>query len=111
MTNFEHIKQKLSFIGEISDEGVSKFALDFNIEDGGLTDESKKKIDFSVDSFIKTSILHPTSVNENGFSTSWSADSIKSYRLMMLNKYEIKPNDETSALLGLNIIRDASDLW
>jgi len=111
MTNFEYIKHKLSFIGEISDEGVSKFALNFNIEDGGLTDESKRKIDFSSNSFINSSILHPTSINENGISASWDDDSIKNYRLMMLNKYEIKPNDKTSTLLGLNVIRDASDIW
>lgn len=70
-----------------------------------------KAIAGAVDSFVENSILHPSSVDENGFSVSWSTDSAKAFAKMALRKYGIEPNGETSALIGLSVIKDASELW
>ncbi|MBD9094776.1 MAG: hypothetical protein EGQ20_19955 [Bacteroides oleiciplenus] len=112
MKVFGYIKQRFSYIGEISDVGASDFAIDFGFEtEGEVTDEVKKTIADSINEFVEENILHPTSIGESGFSTSWNADSIKSYSLLMLRKYGITLNDETSALVGLSTIKDASNLW
>lgn len=112
MTILDYIKQRFSYIGEISDAGASDFALDFGIEvEDEVTDEGKKAIAASIDEFVERNILHPTSIGESGFSTSWSTDSIKNYSLLMLKKYGITLNDETSALVGLSTVKDASNLW
>ena len=78
MNTLDYIKQRFTFIGTITDEGASDFALD---------------------------------VNENGFSVSWSADAAKAFVKMALRKYGIEPNGDTSALVGLSVIKDASNLW
>lgn len=112
MTILDYIKLRFSYIGEISDAGASDFALDFDFKaEGEVTDEGKKVIAASIDEFVERNILHPTSIGESGFSTSWSADSIKNYSLLMLKKYGITLNGETSALVGLSTIKDASNLW
>ena len=112
MTILDYIKQRFSYIGEISDAGASDFALDFGFEtEEGVTDEGKKAISDSINEFVEKNILHPASIGESGFSTSWSTDSIKNYSLLMLRKYEIALNSETSALVGLSTIKDASNLW
>ena len=112
MTVLDYIKQRFSYIGEISDAGASDFAIDFGFETKGeVTDEEKKTISNSISEFLNKNMLHPTSIGESGFSTSWSADSIKNSSLLMLRKYGITLNDETSALVGLSTIKDASNLW
>lgn len=112
MTVLDYIKQRFSYIGEISDVGASDFAIDFGFEtEGEVTDEEKKAISSSISEFLNKNILHPTSIGESGFSTSWSADSIKNSSLLMLRKYGITLNDEASALVGLSTIKDASNLW
>lgn len=112
MTTLDYIKQRFSYIGEISDVGASDFAIDFGFEaEGEVTDEAKKVIANLVNEFIERNILHPTSIGESGFSTSWSADSIKNYSLLMLKKYGISLNGESSALVGLSTIEDVSNIW
>ena len=97
MTSLDYIKQRFSYIGEISDAGASDFAIDFGFEtEGEVTDEEKKAISGSISEFLNKNILHPTSIDESGFSTSWSADSIKNSSLLMLRKYGITLNDEAS---------------
>lgn len=112
MKVLDYIKQRFSYIGEISGVGASDFALDFGIEtEGEVTDEGKKAIAATINEFVERNILHPTSIGERGFSTSWSADSIKNYSLLMLKKYGITLNNETSALVELSTIKDATNLW
>ena len=112
MTSLDYIKQRFSYIGEISDAGASDFAIDFGFEtEGEVTYEEKKAISGSISEFLNKNILHPTSIDESGFSTSWSADSIKNSSLLMLRKYGITLNDEASVLVGLSTIKDASNLW
>ena len=112
MKVLDYIKQRFSYIGEISDIGASDFAVDFGFEiEGEITDEGKKVISTSINEFVERNILHPTSIGESSFSTSWSADSIKNYSMMMLKKYGISLNSETAALLGVNVITDKSNLW
>ena len=111
MTVQQYIRHRFSNIGEITDVGIADFMIDFGISDTTLTDEVKKQTAASIDKFVKDEIMHPQSVSESGFSMSWSAESLKSYRVMMLGKYGITPNNETSALIGLNRIIDRTDIW
>ncbi len=111
MTVQQYIRHRFSNIGDINDAGIADFMIDFDIADAELTDESKKQIAVSVDKFVKDNIMHPTSISESGFSMSWDADALKSYRMMMLKKYGITPNDETSALIGLSRIIDRTNIW
>ena len=110
MTTLDYIKQSFSYIGKISDVGASKFALDNGFDiDRVITSEDMKAISASTDRFVNNNILHPESVNENGFSVSWGADSIQSYIKLMLKKYGIELNEETSALVGLGVVSSYMD--
>lgn len=112
MTIHDYIKQRFSYIGEISDAGASDFAVDFGIKtEAEMTDEMKKTISVLIDGFIEKNILHPTSMSEGGVSISYGADAIKNYGLLMLKKYGITLNDEISALVGFSVIKDVSNLW
>ena len=112
MNTLDYIRQRFSFIGTITDEGASGFALDFGLElKEDIGEDEMKAIAGAVDSFAEKSLLRPSSVNENGFSVSWSADAAKAFAKMALRKYGIEPNGETSALIGLSVIKDASELW
>ena len=112
MTIHDYIKQRFSYIGEISDAGASDFALDFGfLEEGEVTDEGKKAVSDSISNFIEQNILHPTSMSKGGVSVSYGNDAIKSHSLLMFHKYGITLNDKTSALVGLSIVKDVSNLW
>lgn len=112
MNTLDYIRQRFSFIGTITDEGASDFAVDFGLEmKEDIGENEMKAIADAVDSFVDKSILHPASVNENGFSVSWSTDSTKAFVKMALRKYGISPNEDTSALAGLSVIKDVSELW
>ena len=53
MTSLDYIKQRFSYIGEISDAGASDFAIDFGFEtEGEVTDEEKKAISGSISEFL-----------------------------------------------------------
>lgn len=112
MNTIDYIRQRFSYIGTITDVGASDFSLDFGIEiKEDISDDEMKAIAEAVDSFVDKNILHPTSVDENGFSVSWSADAAKAFVKMALRKYGIEPDGDTSALVGLSVIKDASELW
>ena len=112
MNTIDYIRQRFSYIGTITDAGASDFALDLGIEvKDEVSEEDMKAITEAVYSFVDKNILHPTSVNENGFSVSWSADAAKAFVKMALRKYGIEPDGDTSALVGLSVIKDASELW
>ena len=55
--------------------------------------------------------MHPTSVSENGHSKSWGVDSLENYTKYMFKLYGITPDDETASLVGLSVIKDASNIW
>ena len=112
MNTLDYIRQRFSFIGTITDEGAICFALDFGIPmNEELSEEDMRTISSAVDGFVKNNLLRPSSVNENGFSVSWSADAAKALAKIALRKYGINPNEETSGLMGLSVIKDASELW
>lgn len=112
MAVLDYIKQRFSYIGEISDAGASDFAVDFEIKtEGEMTDEMKKTISVLIDGFIERNILHPTSMSEGGVSISYGTDAIKNHGFLMLKKYGITLNDEASALVGFSVIKDVSNLW
>lgn len=112
MTTGDYIKQCFSPLGDISDAGVEKFALGLGLDPGSDVDiNTKVKISGSVDKFMDKILAHPTSVSENGFSKSWGADTLLNYAKYMFRLYGITPNDETASLVGISIIKDASNIW
>lgn len=112
MTTLDYIKHKFSFIGTITDKGAEDFADDFGIAlNDELLDDDKPLISSAVNKYIESNILHPESVNENGFSVSWGTDSVKSFVKIALRKYGIELDEEASAVVGLSTIKDATELW
>lgn len=112
MNTLDYIRQRFSFIGTITDEGATCFALDFGIPmNDELSEDDMRTISSAVDGFVKNNLIRPSSVNENGFSVSWSKDAAKAFAKIALRKYGIEPNEETSAMMGLSVIKDASELW
>jgi hypothetical protein len=112
MTIADYIKQRFAYIGVISDAGASDFAVDFGFDAGKeASDDDKRLIGVSINNFIEGNIMHPTSVDENGFSASWGADAIKSHIKLMLRKYGIELNGDAAELVGLSVIRDISEIW
>lgn len=112
MTTLDYIKQRFSYIGEISDEGAFDFAIDFGLEPKGeVTDEEKKTISTSINGFVDRNVFHPTSMSEGGVSVSYGNDAIQNHCLLKLRKYGITLNDEISAWVGLSTIKDISNLW
>ena len=107
MNTIDYIRQRFSYIGTITDVGASDFALDFGIEiKEDISDDEMKAIASAVDSFVDKSILHPTSVNENGFSVSSSADAAKAFVHMTLRKERIELDWCASGLGGLLLINE-----
>lgn len=114
MTGLAYIKQRFLCIGSMTDTGANDFAIDNNL--GSLLDSELSTVDCltiatAVNSFIANDLLHPKSVNENGFSISWNDEQIKAAQKILLSKYGITLNDETAALLGFSVVADKSDLW
>lgn len=61
MTIAGYIKQRFSYIGEMSDVGASDFALDFGLNAGKeASSEDKKLIGTLIDGFIEKNILNKT---------------------------------------------------
>lgn len=55
--------------------------------------------------------MHPASVSENGHSKSWGVDGLENYAKYMFKLYGITPDDEIASLVGLSVIKDASNIW
>lgn len=114
MIGSAYIQQRFACIGEISDTGIVDFATDNSIShliEEELAENDKMLIASTITTFINDNLLHPKSVNENGFSISWGDSQIKAYQMLMLRKYGIVLNNETAVSLGLNVVIDQSDLW
>lgn len=114
MTGLTYIKHRFLCIGSMTDAGVSDFAIDNNFAallDKELTTDDCSVIATAVSNFICNDLLHPKSVNENGFSISWNDEQIKAAQKILLSKYGITLNDETAALLGMSVVADKSDMW
>lgn len=112
MTIGDYIKQCFSSFGDISDAGIEKFALELGLVPGSDADlESKKTVSDSVNKFMNKIFMHPASVSENGHSKSWGVDSLENYAKYMFKLYGITPDDETASLVGLSVIKDASNIW
>lgn len=114
MIGKDYIKQRFACIGAISDTGIVDFATDNSIShliEEELAENDKMLIASTITTFINDNLLHPKSVNENGFSLTWSDAQIKGYQLLMLRKYGIELNSETAVSMGLNVVVDNSDCW
>lgn len=112
MTTIEVIKEKLAYVGVITDIGASSFACDNGIEvKEEVTQEEVNRIGQMADAFVDKYIMRPSSVSEAGFSMSWSAEQIKNHAQLMFAKYGITPNKNVTSALGLSVIRDVSNIW
>lgn len=112
MTVLECIREGMNPFGTISTSGAERFARRLGFDPTGLADaETSAKIEGGISEFFSSAIMHPTSVTENGFSQSWSADSVKRNAMFLLRQYDITPNDELLADMGISVIRDVSNVW
>lgn len=112
MTVLECIRKTMDSYGTISTRGAKRFARRLGLDPTGLVDvEASTKVENGISEFFSSAIMHPTSVSENGFSQSWSEGSVKRNAMFMLRQYDITPNDELLADMGISMIRDVSNVW
>ena len=114
MTIKDYILQKLSAFGAISEAELLDMSNtgDFTLNDEYDTDTTQA-VGVAITHFIEGKVLAPTvkSVSEGGFSASWDYSNLGKYYLWLCNKHDVKPNDTVLGLLGVNVIRDVSNLW
>ena len=60
-----------------------------NIEDDVDADVIDN-ISVAIAQFIPSLLLHPTSINESGFSMSWNTQGVKDYYSLLCKKYGLK---------------------
>lgn len=114
MTIREYILQKLQAFGTISEAELLDMSMSRGFELADEYDnESAEEVAKAIIELIEGKILAPTmkSVSEGGFSASWDYSNLGKYYLWLCNKHDVKPNDAVLGLLGVNVIRDVSNLW
>ncbi len=113
MTVNDYISQKFQTFGiNLSEADLLDMCLNSMISgEDEMNQDCHMRVTVAIAKFIPSLLLHATSISESGFSMSWNIQGIKDYYLFLCKKCGITLDDETSVLLGLNIIKDASNLW
>jgi hypothetical protein len=113
MTVNDYIKQKFQTFGiQLSEADLLDMCLTSKINgEDEINEDCHDRVSVAMAKFIPSLLLRATSINESSFSMSWNIQGIKDYYLFLCKKYGIALDDATSVLLGLNIIKDISNLW
>ena len=114
MTIKDYILQKFNAFGAISEAELldMSFNGDFCLDDE-YDVENTKAVGIAIAHFIEEKVFAPSmkSISEAGFSASWDYSNLGKYYLWLCDKYEIKTNDVVLGMLGVNVIKDVSNLW
>ena len=103
MTIEDYIKGKFQSFGiQLSKADLWDVSLNGDDE---LTTENKREVEIAIAGFIPQLLLRPQSISENGFSASFSTQSIEDYYAFLCKQYGLENNLNTSS------ISDASNLW
>jgi hypothetical protein len=113
MTVNDYIQQKFQTFGiNLSEADLLDMCLSANVSgEDEINEDCHDRVSVAMAKFIPSLLLRATSINESSFSMSWNIQGIKDYYLFLCKKYGIALDDATSVLLGLNIIKDISNLW
>ena len=108
MTNREYIMAKLKAF-DISEAQLADLNIDLDAE---YTPNSKA-VGLALVSFLEELVLAPfrTNINENGFSVSWDTQNLGKYYYWLCKKYGVTPNEDITALIGMSVIKDRTDIW
>lgn len=109
MTIREYISQKLS-AWQVNDALLADISLDLEEE---YSDEVKELVGKAMIGVIEEVMLAPymKNVSENGFSVSYDYSKVGQYYMWLCRKYDVAPNIDVVAALGLSTITDKTDIW
>lgn len=114
MTIKDYILQRLNAFGTISEAELldMSFNGDFCLDDE-YSVENTGMVGIAMAHFIEEKVLAPSmrSISEAGFSASWDYSNLGKYYMYLCNKYGIKANDAVLGMLGVNVIKDITNLW
>lgn len=81
--------------------------------DDEYTSEIAEVVGKGIISMLGDMLLAPcmSNINENGFSISWDYSKVGQYYMWLCKKYNVDPDDDVVAALGLSTIADKSDIW
>lgn len=106
MTIRDYIVQKFSSYGTLTDADVLDFSMKSGLSpDDEMSKEIRQEVELGMIGLIPSLLLRPTSVTENGFSTSWDEDGLRQYYLYLCNQNDVTPE----AISGLGIISSYND--
>ena len=112
MTVREYISQTLKGIGELTDAQYAdmSFLVDLDME---YTKDNATAVGVALCSTLADIIpsLYVDSVSEAGFSISWNMARLGNFYWYLCKKFGVKPSDDVLSLIGVNTIRDRSDIW
>lgn len=109
MTIREYISQKLS-AWQVNEALFADIPLDLKEE---YSDEVKGQVGKAMIGIIEEVMLAPymKNVSENGFSVSYDYSKVGQYYMWLCRKYDVVPNIDVVAALGLSTITDKTDIW
>lgn len=114
MTIKDYILQKLTAFGSVSEAELldMSFGGEFCLDDV-YSVENTNDVGIAMAHFIEGKVLAPQmkSISESGFSASWDFSNLGKYYIWLCNKHGIKPNNDALELMGVNMIKDISNLW
>lgn len=114
MTISAYIEQKFSAFGHLTEADMADICTAAGVDpDAEYTPDVEASVGKALCFAIEEKILAPyvTNVSESGFSMSWNRDNLAKYYWWLCRKYGVTPDEEVLSLLGVNMIRDVSDIW
>jgi len=112
MTVKEYISQTLKGIGELTDAQYADISFRIDLDD----DYTKDNANIVGEALCKTLAdiipsLFVDNVSEAGFSISWDKSKLGNFYWYLCKKYGVSPEDDVLSLVGVNTIRDRSNIW
>lgn len=112
MTNKEYIQAKLRPFG-IDDAVLVDISLSGIDLEAYYDEEQREAVGKALCEALADIMLAPRveNVSESGFSMSWKFDDVAKYYMYLCNKFGVTPNANIVDMSGLNVIKDATNLW
>lgn len=113
MTIRAYITDKLKAYG-ISEAQLIDVALTQGIDlESDVADCNPMRVGIALAQILEECILAPrlSSVSEGGFSLSWNYDAAGKYYVWLCRKWDMTPNADVLAMLGLSSVIDRTANW
>ena len=108
----EYIADRLNGIGTLTEAQWTDMSFLVDL-DGDYTRENATEVGIALCATLADIIpsLYVESVSEAGFSISWDKAKLGNFYWYLCRKYGVKANDDVLSLIGVNTIRDRSNIW